>query len=298
MADKDSNKEILKKVCHLCRNRKITEARNLINQAAGITPEEKARIPVGGMSSYIMHKCKNPTIQRMVQVENAFYELYALARLENEPTSYEAMYCIDKLNGIMPLLSKDDKLYVKYWQSYYYRYACPDNDRPRYDLLLEVIQKTPKGRGDSDGIYASCARQIEDLALPVADLYDGIKLAQHKTTPAHPLHAQYKDTLSKLAPKFYNVLLSQACSATEDQNMRISHYRRAIDVVNDFAMSDERKNAYKLYLYNQLLPLQREHSSRQEYYDSCRKQQHLIYCQARLKKRMGIYSHSGFDRYY
>lgn len=298
MAEKKNNKEILKEVCHLSRQNMFGDARKLILQAAGITPEERAKIPSGQMGKYILNKCKNPYIQRMIFVEKAFYDLWALKKLDvdNDPSMSEAASCVKQLENVMPFLSKEDKLYAKYWQSYYWRYAKPEDDISRYNLLMEVIQKTPKGKPESDAMYSDCSSVIYGLSIPLALRYDGIKSAEQKTSSEHFAHQHYKKMLNIIAPQYYDELLKTASSAEESYDKRMQSYKKALDVISDIDVSEEQKNARKLFIYGQIEPLQKRYNdpSRFEMY---KKQQTLIYRQARLKKALGTYRYSAFDPY-
>ena len=298
MAEQRDNKDILKEVCHLSRQNMFGPARQLILQAAGITQEERAKIPAGQMGKYILDKCKNPNIQRMIFVEKAFYDLWALGKrdADSDPSISEASSCIEQLENIMPFLSKEDKLYAKYWQSYYYRYVKPDNDKYRYDLLIEVMQKTPQGSSEANTRFSDCSGIIFSLEVPLSDKYKGIKLAQQKTTPEHFAHEHYKKMLSQVAPGYYDELLRDASSTEKSYDTRKENYLAALNVVSDMDLSEERKNARKLYIYGQLVPLQQQHNdpARFELY---KKQQTLIYKQARIQKALGIYQYRAFDPY-
>lgn len=298
MAEQRDNKDILKEVCHLSRQNMFGPARQLILQAAGITPEERAKIPVGQMGKYILNKCKNPNIQRMIFVEKAFYDLWAMGKrdIDSDPSVSEASKCIEQLENVMPFLSKEDKLYAKYWQSYYYRYAKPDDDKCRYDLLMEVMQKTPKGNSESDTMFSDCSGIIFNLSIPLANKYKGIKLAQQKTTPEHFAHEHYKKMLSLIVPDYYDELLKTASSPEESYDARKGSYLTALNVVGDMDLSEERKNARKLYIYGQLIPLQQQYND-PDRFELYKKQQTLIYKQARLQKALGIYKYKAFDPY-
>ena len=298
MSEKRNVGDVLKDVCSLSRQNRFGEARQLILQAAGITSEERAKIPQGRMGEYILNKCRNPNIQRMIFVEKAFYDLWALGKvsMDRDPSALEASSCIEQLDNIMPFLNKEDKLHVKYWQSYYYRYVEPDDDIHRYDLLMEVMQKTPKGTSQSDTRFFDCSNIIYGLSIPLGDKYKGIKLAQRKTGPEHFSHEYYKKQLGVVVPEYYNHLLQTGLSTEQGYDQRKEAYLQAIDVIDDIDIPEVQKNAKKLYVYSQLVPLLQQYSDPNRF-ETYKKQQNLIYKQARLQKALGIYKYKAFDPY-
>ena len=161
---------------------------------------------------------------------------------------------------------------------------------------MEVMQKTPKGNSESDTMFSDCSGIIFNLSIPLANKYKGIKLAQQKTTPEHFAHEHYKKMLSLIVPDYYDELLKTASSPEESYDARKGSYLTALNVVGDMDLSEERKNARKLYIYGQLIPLQQQYND-PDRFELYKKQQTLIYKQARLQKALGIYKYKAFDPY-
>lgn len=303
-----TNNELLKKFIETRFDpKKLNEARRLITTAAGITPEEETQIPKGSMGDYILKKTKNATVHKMILVERALYALENLMRRDGDkdPSEWQASECIKKLDNIMPLLTKEQKIYIKYWQSYYYRYAEPGNDKARYDLLMEVLKTIPpKDPNYTDKCYNSILI-MKDFSLPVGDLYRGIKLARKKMPPdCYELH-NTQDILDNFAQFYYDSLIKVASTETESYGVRSQSYRQALEVVDDLpinerktaAQKQERRNAHKLYIYGKLLPLMQQHGDKKDLQKLSSREWLLIRQQSKLQKKLGIGRNHGFDRF-
>lgn len=286
----DNPAKVLRQVCELCRVGQQNEARRLILQAAKISPEEQQQIPTGGMSRYILEKVNNENVRKMVQVENAYYHFGALywrvCKAPKEiPTELEASDCINRFNNVMPLLSKLGQAQVKLWQDFCYDYVSGDYSEIRYKILNDVINFTPKTKPNADKTYLRCAQQLAKLKIPVAQRYEGIKKAKHKTEPQSKTHAVYQDFLPQIAKAYYDELLPQAQSSEVSYEQRNQRYEKLLEVVSDFGLSKIDQNRYKLWLLEQQTNLQWGFGDKEHYNESMRKKQNLIYQQSLLKKR-------------
>lgn len=286
----DNPAKILKQVCELCRAGKCGEARGLILQAAKISPEEQSRIPVGGMSRYILENSNNENVRKMVQVENAYYhfsDIYWRMRKNpyEVPSELEASACINRFNNIMPALSKAGRAQVKLWQDFCYDYMVGDYSEIRYQLLNDVISDTPKTQQGADRVYLRCAAQLSKLKLPAAQVYESIKKAKNKADSKSQTHAAYGKFLAPIAKKYYDELLPQAQDREQPYELRNQHYEKLLELAGDFLPTKIEQNRYKLWLLEQQTNLQWSNGDKEHFNESMRKKQNLIYQQSLLKKR-------------
>lgn len=284
----------LKQVCELYIAGNFAEARRIIMESAGITPEERSQIPVGGMGRYIAQKTKNPNIHKMLQAELAFYSFLEI-RKTDEPTEFQAETCIANFQKIMPFLPKLGKIYAKYYIACCHDYMPECPDEVKYETLNDLINEYPKHKYDSDRY--SFALKLNDLSIPVADKYHAIKRAQQKTHPQSHSQTHYTEMLAKLASQYYDVLIRTAQSKQNDYQSRNQAYEKVLDVINDLALPKLKKNAYKLALLEQQTNLQREYGDRESYIASNKRKYTLIRQQAALKYKItGIRKNN--DYYY
>jgi len=298
MAEENNNTALLRQVCFLsCRNR-FDEARKVIYKAAKISDDEAGKVSYDNLRALVSARTANKKIHQMLDVEQAMFDTYqALHKrtIHDEPTVAEAESCIYRIEKILPHLSKDEKIYAKYQQSLCCAYT-KDSDERRYQFLNEVIKGVKKGKPRSDERYYNCAVVIFGLDIPSKEKYEALKSARKKTSAESPFLQHYDDMMPKVAEKYYDTLMVQIKSTSDYAQIR-PLYETAIVVADDLPFEEERKNANKLYLYGSLTNLQRQYHDMDGYDDNCRRQQSLIYKQARLKKRNGTYDYPAFDRF-
>lgn len=284
----------LKQVCELYTKGNFAEARRIIMESAGITPEERSQIPVGGMGRYIAQKTKNPNIHKMLQTELAFYSFLKIRKTE-EPTEFQAETCIANFQKIMPFLHKFGKTYAKYCIACCHDYMPECPDETKFETLKELINELPKHQCDSTRY--SLALKLNDLAIPIADKYHTVKRAQQKTHPQSHSQTHYTEMLAKLASQYYDFLMRTAQNRRNDYQTRNQAYETVLDVINDLALSKLKKNSYKLALLEQQTNLQREYGDRESYIASNKRKYTLIRQQAALKYKItGVRKYN--DDYY
>lgn len=284
----------LKKVCELYTAGNFSEARRIIMESAGITPEERSRIPSGEMGRYIAGKTKNPNILRMLQAELAFYSFFEIKKTD-DPTEFQAERCVAHFEKILPFLHKFEKTRAKYCIACCHDYMpdCPDTTK--YKTLNEIICELPKHQYDSDRF--SLVLKINDLSVPLQDKYSSAKKAQQKTNPKNPIHADYAPIITKLASKYYDVLMQTAQSRQVDYQTRNQAYETALRVVDDLNLTKLKKNSYKLALLEQQTNLQREHGDKDNYIESNKRKYALIRQQGLLKYKLTGKRSYDYDNY-
>lgn len=283
----------LKKVCELYTAGNFSEARRIITECAGITPEERSQIPVGGMGRYIAQKTKNPNIHKMLQAELAFYSFQEIRRTE-DPSEFQAEVCIENFQKIMPFLHKFGKTYAKYCIACCSDYSSEYSDEQKLQIINDFLNSFPKGQYDSQRY--SFALKINDLDISVAEKYDSIKQVQKKTSAQSHAQVHYKEMLAKLASQYYDVLMRTAQNRQNDYQTRNQAYETVLDVIDDLALSKLKKNSYKLALLEQQTNLQKEYGDRENYIASSKRKYTLIRQQAALKRKVsGIRIYENYD---
>ncbi len=296
-ADRNSSlppAKALKKVCELYRAGNFSEARRIIMESAGITPEERNQIPAGEMGRYIAGKTKNPNILKMLQAELAFYSFSEIRRTD-EPTEHQAERCVAYFEKILPFLHKFEKTHAKYCIACCHDYMpdCPDTTK--YEILNDIISELPKHKYDSDRF--SLILKINDLSVPIQDKYNSTKKAQQKTSPQSHITANYSSIITKLASKYYDILMQTAQNRQENYQTRNQAYETVLRVIDDLALSKLKKNSYKLALLEQQTNLQREYGDKENYLKSNKRKHALIRQQGLLKYKLTGQRSYDYDNY-
>uniref|UniRef100_UPI004024E691 hypothetical protein n=1 Tax=Candidatus Scatocola faecipullorum TaxID=2840917 RepID=UPI004024E691 len=245
-----SKEQIFRQVKQLCMKADFAPSRQLICQAAGLTPPDPMKIS----RAFIRSQTQNKIVHQMLDIEQAFARLRKTFS-GDEPDENEAQLTAQNLENILPLMSNNqERLFVRYWIDNCYGYLTDITPEKRLENINEIINLIPKGKNDS--LLYSYSLLVKDLNISAADKYHTVKKAYQKTNKQEHLSRHYKELLNKTGKNYYYVLCNTASDANTPYNQRCSAVYDAVDVLKDIKYSMSYKCRARIELLNALEKLQ------------------------------------------
>ena len=236
--------ELLQELCCLYVEGEKVDALALITQSAGITAEEKKKIPQEKMDDFILKERADPCLHKMVEIARAFSLADRICDYNTETNSEEALLGVEKLEKIIPYAHPEDQIYIKEKQARCYRYVEltddeQDNDK-RYKLYKDVLENYPAE--DRDVFLKFWAKEINDLNVSPVAKYEALKSAQRRSSDYGK--CAYKKELAPLAEIYFSYQMERAKNSDTPFSEKIKNVKQAKDAIEDIDISQNTINSY------------------------------------------------------
>ena len=239
MAERQNTEELIEKICHLYCLSQFREARTIIYDAAGISPEVRSFSRLEEINKYISDH--HPDLKILAVADKAFTEMGNMFQNAASITADDVHENIKSFENILPYMQSSDVLRVRYWHTRLYSYPDLKDEQPRLEALAELIECCPPDCKEVNAIMEDSVRQINYLNVSPLDKYKIIKKAQAKSSP--DVRGKYAPILAPLADAYFDKMLELAADGQATYDVRQQYYHQALDSIKDIDISQDAKMA-------------------------------------------------------